>query len=77
VKINCNYRPEKQDPYRTRITVGGDKMIFKGEKAVQQNDLEEYKFIFFMLEWIPKDFIQEYGLEDIEKTSNSPQTVWL
>jgi len=30
-----------------------------------QTDLEEYEYIFFMLEWILKDFIQEYELEEI------------
>jgi hypothetical protein len=35
----CDYRPQKAEPYRTRITVGGDKIDYPGDVSTRTADL--------------------------------------
>ena len=38
----CDYRPLKDEPYRVRLTVGGDKLDYFGETASQTVNLLSY-----------------------------------
>ena len=42
-RICVNYRPKKEDPYRTRLTVGGDRLDYPWEKCVKQQDYKRQK----------------------------------
>ena len=41
----CDYRPFKDDPYRTRLTIGGDKLEYFGNPASPAASLLETKLI--------------------------------
>ena len=40
-----DYRPTKPDPYRTRITVGGDKLIYPDDPGSPTTDMVESKVL--------------------------------
>ena len=40
-----NYRPEKGDPYRTRITVGGNLIVYPGDCGTPSVDLLTVKLL--------------------------------
>jgi Reverse transcriptase (RNA-dependent DNA polymerase) len=42
-RIVVAYRPEKEKPYRVRVTVGGDRVIFNGEVSTKAADLATVK----------------------------------
>jgi hypothetical protein len=39
------YRPEKDEPYRTRITAGGDQLDYAGEVSTQVSTMETFKIL--------------------------------
>ena len=39
------YRPEKEDPYRTRITAGGDKLEYFGDVTTHTAGMEAFKIL--------------------------------
>ena len=41
----CDYRPSKDDPYRTRLTVGGDRLDYFGDSASPAASLLEIKLL--------------------------------
>ena len=41
----CGYRPSKADPFRTRLTVGGDKLDFWGDSASPAASLLKTKLL--------------------------------
>ena len=41
----CDFRPGKDDQYRTRLTIGGDKLDFFGDSASPAASLLETKLI--------------------------------
>ena len=41
----CDYRPSKDDPYRIRLTIGGDKLDYFGNSASPAASLLETKLI--------------------------------
>ena len=41
----CDYRPSKDDPYRTRLTVGGDRLDYFGDSASPAASLLETKLL--------------------------------
>ena len=43
VKINCDFRPQKEDPYRVRITVGGNLVFYTGETATPAANITTIK----------------------------------
>jgi hypothetical protein len=43
LRIVCAYRPEKDDPYRVRWTIGGDRIIFHGEVSTKAADITTVK----------------------------------
>jgi Reverse transcriptase (RNA-dependent DNA polymerase) len=45
VRIVVAYRPEKAQPYRVRLTVGGDRVIFNGECSTKTADLATVKLL--------------------------------
>ena len=45
-RIVCNYRPEKEDPNRVRITVGGDRINFTGDCGTPTADILTIKLLF-------------------------------
>ena len=45
-RIVANYRPQKADPYRIRITVGGDKLEYAGETYTPNADITTAKILF-------------------------------
>ena len=42
----CKVRPEKSDPNRTRITIGGHRITFPGDAVTPTASLELAKLIF-------------------------------
>ena len=44
-RVVVNYRPEKDDPYRTRLTVGGDKVNYPGNCGTPTVDLLTVKLL--------------------------------
>jgi len=75
MKINCNYRLEKQDPYRIRITVGGNQIIFKEDKSSPTCDIVTIKMHWNSVNSTPnakyatldvKDFYLQNDLEEYE-----------
>ena len=42
-RVTTAYRPEKEDPYRTRITAGGDKLDYDGETATHSASMTTIK----------------------------------
>ena len=44
--IVCNYRPEKDDPNRVRITVGGNKINYTGDCGTPTANLLTIKLLF-------------------------------
>jgi hypothetical protein len=43
LRIVCAFRPEKEDPYRVRWTIGGDRIIFHGEVSTKAADITTVK----------------------------------
>ena len=41
----CDYRPTKLDPYRTRLTVGGDRLDYFGDSSSSAASLIETKLL--------------------------------
>ena len=46
VRICVNYRPEKEDPNRVRITVGGDRINYPGDVGTPTADMLLVKLLF-------------------------------
>ena len=44
-KVVCEVRPQKADPNRTRITIGGSRIIYPGDVATPTGSLELVKLI--------------------------------
>ena len=44
-KVVCEVRPQKEDPKRMRITIGGNRIIYTGEVATPTASLELVKLI--------------------------------
>ena len=44
-RVVVDYRPEKSDPYRTRIIVGGDRVIYLGDCSTPTVDLTTAKIL--------------------------------
>ena len=42
----CKVRPEKSDPNRTRITIGGNRITFPGDVGAPTASLELSKLVF-------------------------------
>jgi hypothetical protein len=42
----CSFRPEKKDPFRTRFTVGGDRINYPGEVATPTAEMLVAKMLF-------------------------------
>ena len=45
-KVVCKVRPEKSDPNRTRITIGGNRITFPGNVGISTESLEIAKLVF-------------------------------
>jgi hypothetical protein len=45
-QICCNYRPEKEDPHRVRITVGGDRINYPFDVGTPTADMLLVKLLF-------------------------------
>ena len=45
MKVVCGVRPQKDDPNRTRITIGGNRIIYPGDLATPTASLELLKII--------------------------------
>ena len=44
-RIVCTYRPQKDEPHPTRLTVGGDKISYAGDKSTPTADLVTAKLL--------------------------------
>ena len=44
-RIVCNFRPQKEEQHRTRLTVGGDRIDYPGTKATPTADLTTAKLL--------------------------------
>jgi len=44
-RICCNYRPQKDEPHRTQLTVGGDRIDYAGNKSTPTADLVTAKLL--------------------------------
>ena len=42
----CDYRPFKDDPYRVRLTVGGDRLEYAGDSSAPAASLIDSKLLF-------------------------------
>ncbi len=42
-KVVCEYRPQKDDPNRTRITIGGNRICYPGDCGTKTASLELVK----------------------------------
>ena len=69
----CSYRPQKAEPYHTRITVGGNLIDYPGNLSNRVADMttfkilpmEDYKYMFIAITSIPHENITHYKLHDI------------
>ena len=43
----CNYRPQKDDPYRVRIIVGGDKLTYDDDAGSPASNLLEAEIMIY------------------------------
>jgi hypothetical protein len=43
LRIVASYRPQKEDPYRVRFTVGGDRLTYDGETYTNTSNLTTFK----------------------------------
>jgi hypothetical protein len=44
-RICCNYRPQKDEPHCTRLTVGGDRITYEGDKSTPTANLVTAKLL--------------------------------
>ena len=44
-KVVCEVRPQKSDPYRTRITIGGNRIAYPGDAGTRTGSLETFKLL--------------------------------
>ena len=44
-RIVCNFRPQKEEQHRTRLTVGGDRIDYPGNKSTPTADLTTVKLL--------------------------------
>ena len=45
VRVIVNYRPEKGEPYRTRLTIGGNLIVYPGDCVTPTVDLLKVKLL--------------------------------
>ena len=41
----CEVRPQKSDPYRTRITIGGNRIAYPGDAGTRTGSIETFKLL--------------------------------
>ena len=46
LRICANYRPQKEDPYRIRFTIGGNLIHYPGETYTPNADITTAKLLF-------------------------------
>lgn len=46
VKINCDFHPQKEDPYWVRITVGGNLVTYTGDKTTPASNITIIKSLW-------------------------------
>jgi hypothetical protein len=44
-KLVCDYKPNKTEKHRVRITVGGDRLNYNGETATPTADITTFKIL--------------------------------
>jgi hypothetical protein len=44
--FNCDFKPNKEEKYRTRLTAGGDPINFPGDCGTPTADIPLFKIIF-------------------------------
>jgi hypothetical protein len=44
-RIVCNFRPQKEEQHRTRLTIGGDRIDYPGNKSTPNADLTTVKLL--------------------------------
>ena len=53
LRICANYRPQKEDPFRIRFTIGGNLINYKGDTYTPNGDLSTAKILFNSVLYTP------------------------
>ncbi|GFH50519.1 hypothetical protein CTEN210_06995 [Chaetoceros tenuissimus] len=78
-RICADFRPQKEDPFRVRITVGGDKVQYEGETYTPTADITTAKVLFNSVLSTPLAKFMNIDIKDfyLETPMNDPEYMWL
>ena len=78
-RIVADYRPQKEDPYRVRITVGGDKVQYSGETYTPTADITTAKVLFNSVLSTPLAKFMNIDIKDfyLETKMDEPEYMWI
>jgi hypothetical protein len=75
-RVVVAYRPEKEKPYRVRITVGGDRVIFDGEVSTKAADLPTVKIHLNSVVSTPNAMYMVLDIKDFSGKIESTCAYW-
>lgn len=78
-RICADFRPSKEDPFRVRITVGGDKVQYEGETYTPTADITTAKVLFNSVLSTPLAKFMNIDIKDfyLETPMDEPEYMWL
>ena len=78
-RICANYRPQKADPYRIRITVGGDRIEYNDETYTPTADITTGKTLFNSVVSTPGSKFLGIDISDfyLMTTMDDPEYMWM
>ena len=78
-RIVADYRPQKEDPYRVRITVGGDKVHYSGETYTPTADITTAKVLFNSVLSTPLAKFMNIDIKDfyLETKMDESEYMWI
>ena len=78
-RICADFRPQKEDPFRVRITVGGDKVQYEGETYTPTADITTAKVLFNSVLSTPMAKFMNIDIKDfyLETPMDDPEYMWL
>jgi len=76
-RVCCNLRPEKEDPYRVRITLGGDRINYPGDCGTPTADLITVKLLLNSVISTPNAKFMSIDIKDFYLNTPLPRKEYI
>lgn len=76
-RVCCNYRPEKEDPNRVRITLGGDRINYPGDCGTPTADLTTVKLLLNSVISTPNAKFMSIDIKDFYLNTPLPRKEYI